>query len=280
MALGGIGGGASSSSSQSYLDSQANWLNRLLQLYGPQAGRNENVYEGTRAAPFTGLQTGVLESAPSFLNAFGSPQTVTQPLSAQTGKTLTGLLNQEYGADLITPEQTAKYFKESIYDPTMSSLKTDVLPSISENYAGGNFFGSARSKAAEKAFADTGRNLTQARSDLSWNVLQNNQGVAESKAARALSAVPQAMQYGNQPAENTLNNLRIAASQISGMNGLFGLGQAEQTQEQREIEASIAKFAEEHQLTDPTNLSILLSLIGQTMSSSESSAWNANVSFA
>ena len=241
---------------------------RSLSLYGPQAGQNQNVYEGQRVAPLTDLQTGVLQSAPSFLSSFGTPQSTTQPLSAETGKTITDLLSGNMGASLITPEETEQYFQNSIYDPTMYSLKTDVLPSLKENYAGGNFFGSGQSKAAEKATADTRRNLTQARSDLNWNVLQQNQNIAEQKAANALAAVPQAMQYGNQPAQNTLNNIQIAASQVAGMNELLGIGQVQQTQEQQELNAAIAKFAEEHQITDPTNLSILLSLIGQTMSTS------------
>ena len=265
-----FGGGKSEQQSSSFLPEQSEQLKRALSVYGEQLGKNPNVYPGQRVADLTGLQTGALGAAPNFLGAFGTPQTVGQPLSAETGKAITGLLNQEYGAEMITPEQTERYFQESVYDPTVRSLKTDVLPTIGESYAGGNFFGSGKSKAVEKAVTDTSRDLTRARSDLNWNVLQNNQGIAEAKAARALSTVPQAIQYGNQPAENTLNNLRIAAAQVEGLGSLFGLGQAEQTQEQREIEASIAKFAEEHQITDPTNLAILLSLIGQTMSTSSS----------
>ena len=261
--------GGSTSNTTSYIAPQKTALERLLSLYTPQAGGNNNVYPGERVAPLTDLQTGVMASVPNFLDVFGTPQTETQPLSAETGKTITSLLNQEYGADLITPEQAAKIKQQSIYDPMMQAMG-DKLTATGDAYAGGNFFGSARGKAQERVRRDTGRTMAELGSNLDLSILNRNQDIAQSKAATALATVPYAMQYGNQPAENILSNLRIAAAQVEGMGALFGLGQAQQTQEQKEIEASIAQFAEEHQLTDPTNLAILMSLIGQTMSKSSS----------
>lgn len=260
--------GGSKSESKSYLPKQAETLNSLLDLYSQQIGQNNNVYQGDRVAGFSDLQTGVLNAAPNFLSSFSTPQTAGTPLFDETGTTLKGLLSGDLGAQRISPEETEKYFQTSIYDPTMYSLKTDVLPTVDESYAGGNFFGSARSKAREKTIADTQRDLNQQRSDLNWNVLQQNQAIDEAKAGRAQNAVTQGMEYSQQPAQQIMNNLRIAAAQVGGLNDLFGIGSETQTQEQKEIESAIAKFAEENQITDPTNLAILLSLVGQTMSTS------------
>lgn len=240
---------------------QSQYLNQSLDLYGKQLGQN-NVYQGNRVADFSGLQTGVLNAAPNFLSAFSNPQTAGTPLFDETGTTLKGLLSGETGAKTITPQETEKYFQASIYDPTMQSLRQDVLPSVESSYAGGNFFGSGMSKAREKAIGDTTRELNTARSDLNWNVMQNNQAIEEAKAGRAQTAVNQGIQYSQQPAQQTMNNLQIAAAQVGGLNDLFGIGSETQTQEQKQIEADIAKFAEENQITDPTNLAILLSLIG------------------
>ena len=89
------------------------------------------------------------------------------------------------------------------------------------------------------------------------------------------------MAYGQLPAQEIKNNLSIAAQQIGGLNELFGIGSAQQTQQQAELQAQILKFAEDNQLTDPENLSILMTLLGlnyQT-SSAKSSSWNANIEF-
>ena len=260
--------GGSKTKSTSYIREQKDALQDALALYSPQLGVNENVWQGPRVAPLTDVQRGVLQSAPSFLQTFGQPQQAGMPLFDETGKTLTGLLNQETGASLITPEQTEKYYRESIYDPTVRAFEEHTLPSIDESYAGGNFFGSARGKARQRAAENLGRYLGEARSGLEWDVLGRNQALQEARAGRAQQAVNQGMQYSMMPAQNTINNLRIAAGQVEGMANLFGIGQAEQTQEQREIEAAVAKFAEDNQLTDPTNLAILMSLIGQTMARS------------
>jgi len=263
-------GSKNSSQSQSYIPEQKEWLKKALGLYGPQLGKNENVWQGQRVAPFSDLQRRTLTGAENFLDTFDTPRQVGTPLSKETGQSITKLLAGDAGAEKITPQQTEQYFTDRIKDPTMQMLKEDLLPTVDEGYAGGNFFGSARGKARDKMTTEIGRQLTQQRADLDWNVMQSNRAADEMKASRMLSAIPQAMQYGQQPAQETLNNLRIAAGQIAGMNDLFGFGQAEQTQEQRRLEAEIARFAEEHQITDPQNLAILLSLLQMNYSTQSS----------
>jgi len=279
MALLGFGSSKSSSKSTSYLPQQKEALLDALDVYLPTLGQNQNVYQGDRVADLTGVQQGVLDSAPNFLDMFGTPQKAGTPLSQETGTAVKDLLAGDVGGKQITPEQTEHYFKTSLYDPTMYALKNDVLPSIDEGFAGGNFFGSGRAKARESAASDTARYLSEAKGDLDWDVLQSNQALAESKADRTLNTLGSAMQYGQQPAQETMNNLSIAAAQIGGLNDLFGIGQQGQTQEQAEIQAAITQYAEENQITDPTNLAILLSLIGQTMSYSKGSGSSFNVGF-
>lgn len=268
-----FGTGGSKSSSSSFIPEQKDALIDTLKLYMPTLGQN-TVYQGNRIAGMTPVQQGVLDSASNFLSLFSTPQQVGTPLSGETGNAIKGLLGGELGAEYISPEQTEKYFKASIYDPTMYALKNDTLPTIDEGYAGGNFFGSGRSNAREKAVSDTARSLSEQRADLNWNVLGKNMETAESKAHRSLSTLGSAMQYGQQPAQATLNNLQIAAAQLGGLGEMFGIGQEGQTQEQKEIESAVAKFAEENQITDPTNLAIILSLIGQTMSTSQTQTKN------
>lgn len=255
--------GGSETKSTNYLPQQATTLAKALNLYGAQLGQNENIYGGQRVAELTPLQSNVLAGMPNYLNLYSTPAgATTQPLSAETGTALKSILAGQTGAQPISREQTEDYFANAFYNPTMRMMKQDIMPSIDEGYTGGNFFGTARGKARQKATESVANSLTQQRSQLDWDVLGRNQQIADTQAGRTLAAVPQAMQYGREPAAQTLANLQIAASQVEGMQQLFGFGQAEQTQEQRELESEIAKFAEENQITDPQNMQILLQLLG------------------
>jgi len=88
------------------------------------------------------------------------------------------------------------------------------------------------------------------------------------------------MQFGQVPAQEVQNNLQIAAQQLGGLNEIFGIGSAQQTQQQAELQSEIMKFAEENSITDPENLTILMQLLGLNFSSgsskSSSSSWNAS----
>jgi hypothetical protein len=262
------GGSKETQISSSFTPAQAKWLAKALKLYGPQLGINENVWQGQRVVPFTGIQQNVLGNIPNFLGTYSTPMTVGTPLFDETGRAISGLLSGETGAEKITPEQVAKYFTEKIETPATKYLKETALPLTDEGYTGGGFWSTARSKARQDVIQDTADTLATERAKLEWDVTQQNQALDEARAARTLSAIPQAMEYGYMPAQETINNLRIAAAQIEGLNELFGFGSAQQTQEQLELEAEIAKFVEQNQMTDPTNLSILLQLLGMSYSTS------------
>jgi len=269
--MGCFSGSKSKEQSSSYLPAQATWLTKALELYGKELGQNDTVYQGDRLAGFTDLQNTAINNAGNFANIFSQPNQVGTPLSGETGSAIKGLLSGDTGASKITDEQSNQYFSQKIQDPTMRMLKNDLLPTVDEGYAGGDFFGSARGKARDAVTTDVANNLTEQKASLDWNVLQNNQAIDEAKAGRTLGTLGSAMQYGQQPAQETMNNLKIAASQVQGLQELLGIGSAEQTQQQREIETAIAKFAEENQITDADNMGILLNLLGMNMKSSSGS---------
>jgi hypothetical protein len=259
-----------SQKSSSFIPVQKTGLTEAINLYLQQLGQNNNVYQGQRVAPLTGLQTGAIDNAGNFLSTFSTPATTDTPLRAETGNALADILAGKTGAQKMTPADVEAFFKGTIQDPTMKNLTQTTLPLTDEGYTGGNFWNAARGASRDRAIQDTNDTLATARTGLNFNVLQANQGIDEAKAARTLAAVPQGMAFSQMPAQDTLNNLRIAATQLGGLNDLFGIGSAEQTQQQREIEASIVKFAEEHQITDPTNMAILLQLLTSNMSSGSS----------
>lgn len=277
-----MGGGGSSSSrttSTAKDPEQTKWLREALSIYGPTLGQNENVWQGQRVSPLTDIQQQAITGAGTFAEYFSTPQQAGTPLFQETGEAARGLLTGETGAQKITQPQVEEYFTETLYNPTMRNLREDVLPGIDESYAGPGYFGSARSHARQEAMQDTSDYLTQQRAALNWDVLQRNQELDEARAARTLAAVPQGMAFGQVPAQEIQNNLQIAAQQIGGLNDIFGIGSVEQTQQQRELEAEIMKFAEENAITDPENLSILLTLLGMNFSTSrgKSSGWNFNI---
>ena len=252
-------------------------IKRMMALYGDQLGVNKT-YEGERVAPFTDTQRNVLSGAENFLPTFSSPQTVGQPLSGETGTAIQGLLSGQTGAQKMTSQNVDDYFNQTLRDPTMTTLRKDTLPGVDESFAGPGFFGSARSNARVDTTQDTTEWLGEQRAGLNWDVLNQNNAIDEAKAGRTLSTLPAAMQYGNQPAQNAMNNLQIAASQVQGLGSLFGFGEAEQTQEQQVLTSAFQKFLEQNQITDPTTLNILMQLIGQSITTTqefEPSNWKA-----
>jgi len=273
----------SSSESQSVTETktkeQKAQLKKGLDLYGEQWGVPPEIYPESRVAPFSELQQKSLTGAGNFVDYFSEPQQAGTPLFEETGQAAKGLLTGETGAKPLGKQDVEDYFQGAVYDPTMKNLRQDVIPGISESYAGPGFFGSARSQEESKAYKDTADWLGTQRSGLEWDVLQSNQALAEGKAGRSLATLAPAMAYGQIPAQEIQNNLNIAAQKIGGLNQIFGFGQAEQTQAQMNLQDEIMRFAEENQITDPENLEILLNLLGQNMSSSYSTSSGAGLGY-
>lgn len=265
-----------SSSNKSTSTNYQPWQDQLAQLiesvYKPKLGTGANVYPGERVADLTGLQTGAIGAGNNYLGTFSNPATQSNPLMAETGNAIGGLLAGTTGAQKITPEQTQQYYEGNIKNPALQTLKQDIMPAIDVGSQGGDFFGSNRAKGQIKAGTDVANQLTQQKANLDWNVLQNNQALDEAKAGRTQSAVNQGMTYSRLPAQQSLDQVNTAMAQVGGLKDLFGIGSAQQTQAQNEIVADIAKFAEDNQLTDPDSLAVLMSLIERNFSASTGSA--------
>jgi hypothetical protein len=268
-------------------------------------------YQGERVAPFSALQNQAVSGAGNYSDYFATPETTTTPMMAETGTALQGLLAGKggatnfagatdfTGAKQFTPEDTANYFKGAIYDPTMKSLAQDVNPATQEAFAGPGFYGAARSQALQKNATDTAANLNTARAGLEWDVTKQNQALAEAEAARRFTAqeaeagrrvssqdaaagrtqtaVNQGMAYSQLPAQQIKDNIAIAASKVEGLGKIFGIGQAEQTQEQAQLQSDIQKFAEDNQIFDPELLNIMFTLLNMQYSKSSSSSSGFNV---
>ena len=254
---------------------QKDMISRMLSLYGGDLGQNKT-FEGERLAPFSDLQRDVLSGAENYADYFSTPQQVGTPLFKETGEATKGLLSGQMGAQPFTDQNVEDYFAKTYRDPAMKSLKEDVNPAIDEAFAGPGFFGAARSQERVNAAQDTSDWLGEQRGALNWAALNRNQDLDEAKAGRTLSAVPMAMQYGRQPAQNAMDNLQIAASRVQGLGDLFGFGQAQQTQQQAELSAVWTKFIEDNQITDPQVLSVLLSLVGQNTGSTSKTTTEPN----
>lgn len=253
------------SSTTTYIDSlspeQKKYFNKLLDLYGPQAGVNKNIYPGDRVADFTPLQNTAVSMANNYADIFSTPKTVGTPLFTETGNAINDLLSGKAGAQKTTPEQVNQYFTERIQAPAMKLLEEDLLPAVDEGYTGGNFWSAARGKARDKMTSDIADKLIEQRSQLEWDTNLANQNLDEADAARMLSALSPAMSYGQMPYQEALHNLTLASGGMSGLANLFGMGSSQQEQQQKEIDAEIGKFTEEHQITDPDNLAILMNLL-------------------
>jgi len=253
--------------SDSKTASQRSWMDKTIELYGKTLGQNK-VYGGQTVAPFSDLQTGALTSAKNYADFFATPMQVGTPLGSETGTAIKGLLAGTTGATSLSDADIQNYFTEKHYNPAMKNLKENVNPLIDEAHAGPGYFGSARSNARVKAATDTSDRLSEQRAQLFWDAQKQNQAIEEAKAGRTLSTLDPAMRYGDTEYRNTMQNLEIAATQISGLKELFGFGAAEQTQEQAELQAEFKKWLDENEVTDPENIAILLSLLGQNFSSS------------
>jgi len=245
---------------------QKKYFNKLLDIYGPTAGKNQ-IYPGDRVANFTPFQNKILDLANNYTNILSTPQSVSTPLFGETGQAIKDILSGNMGANKITPQQVSQYFDERIKAPTLKTLNEDLLPMVDEGYTGGNFWSTAKNKSRNSLIKDIADQLTQQRSQLEWDTTLSNQALDEADANRALSSLSAAMEYGQTPYKEALANLTLATGGLSGLGNLFGLGSTQQDQRQKEIDAEIQKFAEENTITDPTNLAILMNLLNMDVMS-------------
>lgn len=260
----------SRSTTETKTEGQKTGLQKALDLFLPELDKGPDIFGGKRVAPFSALQEGAIGGAQNFMPTFSTPQTAGMPLFGETQTALKGALEGTTGATPFTSADTESFFNRAVRDPTLKGFRENVIPGIEESFSGPGFFGAARSQELSKANKDVNQQLGASRAALEFDVLGRNQQLEEARAGRSLTAIPQAQQFSRLPAQNIQDNLNIAAQQLGGLGSLFGIGQAQQTQEQAELQNEIAKFAEANRLVDPEDLSIIMALLGLNFSQSSS----------
>jgi hypothetical protein len=133
------------------------------------------------------------------------------------------------GGFITSPEQTRQYFDSTIKNPAITNYQNITAPGVKEAYAGPGYWGSARAGAERGAAQDLTNQLNADWANLNWNVQQANK---------------------------------------QGAKDMYDVGSMQQQQEQNMLNAAMQKFAEENQITDPTNLAVLMDLLGMKSSSS------------
>lgn len=260
----------SSEKSQSFLPEQATWMKNLLSTYGSQVGQGQESYGGTRVAPLTGTQQGLLGGLGSWAQ-YLTPTTGGQTYG-QTGAALSDLLSGEMGADPYTEDSVNRLFKSAYEAPTMKTWSQTTKPEIQEAYSGPGYWSTARMNAVAKGAQDTADALNSQYGQLRYQAEEANKALAEAKAGRALSAIPLAGEYISQPQSQALAG-------IQGVSSLYGLASEEQRQAQAEATSQMERWMESQQITDPQVLQTMLSLLGMRYDTakSSSSAWNAGI---
>jgi hypothetical protein len=257
--MGFFSGGKSTSTSTSFTPAQSAGLTTTLQQYLPTLGQGQNSYEGTRVAPMTGTQQEALDLGG--WSQYLQPNNM--PMYGETGNALSGILGGQTGAEPYTKESIDTLFKAAYEQPTMQRWNDYLQPEIRESYSGPGFWGTSRMGAEAKGAQGVNDFLNQQYGQLLYSADQSNKAIEEAKAGRALSAIPAGMSYGQQPLQNAL-------AALQGRAEMYGLGTAEQQQQQAEIEANIQKFAEENRITNPEDLQVILELLGMGYQTSES----------
>ena len=230
--------------------------------YASYLGQGQNVYQGNRVAPMTQTGTDVLGQLPDFVQQFGDLSG--SPLQKQLETTSGSLLRGEMGAQPITPEQEASYFGRAVRDPRMKEFQQTELPGIQEQFAGPGYWGSARANEVGEAYGDVGDWLGQQRAGLAWDTLGRNQQIQTDTANRALNAIGPSLAVGQAPTQQAL-------SKLGGLGQTMTMADTERVQQQSEIEASMNKFFEENQITDPQVMQAFAMLIGTSINSTQSS---------
>jgi len=243
-----------SATSSPYTKEQRKYVKTALQAYGPALEQGQISYPGERVAPFTTGQQAALGQTEGFLDQFAPQREM--PMFGEGASALSGILSGQTGAQSITPEMTENLFRRAYEEPRTRYFEKYERPLAREEYAGPGFWGSARARAVSEKGREMGEWLGEQRGELDWQTEMYNRQLAEDKARRTQAGIDQALAYGREPTME-------AGRRLAGTQGVFGALSTEQAQRQMEINANVERFAEEHRITDPENLSILMALLGQ-----------------
>ncbi len=205
---------------------QQNSLNTLLrELGGAPAtfGGNVNVEHGDLSQ----LSLAGLENR---AEALGDPNRQSA-LSTQATDSLMKLLNFENSDANIED-----FFRTNIRDPALEEFQKSILPAISRDFGGSNFFSSERTETDRNAQGELIDSLTRARSGLAFNARESDRN----RALQALGLVPES--------ENRELNQLLA---------LFGAGQEDTALAERNVGREFDQFVTESGI-DQTRINQLL----------------------
>ena len=102
-------------------------------------------------------------------------------LNAQASETLLRLLDFD-SADAGIED----FFRTNIRDPALEEFQRNILPAISRDFGGANFFGSERAETDQRAQSSLIDSLTRARSGLAFNARESDRN----RALQALGLAP------------------------------------------------------------------------------------------
>jgi len=280
MSCFGGGGSTQESVSESKTAAQKSAIDMALgnvpsgfEGYASYLGKGVNVYPDTRVAELTPTQSDIFSQLPGVAATFGN--LMTSDLQGPLDTAARGLLSGEYGAQPITPEQEAAYFKNTIENPRMKTFTETELPGVKEAFAGPGYWSGARATETAKAYRDVGDWLGTQKAQTSWDTALRNQQIKEDQANRILNSINPSLAVSAMP-------LQQATGALGGLSQTLGLGGIEQQQVQNEINAKMQKFFEENQITDPEIMAIFTSLIGTPVNyaTSEGSSQVAGLGYA
>lgn len=251
----------STQSSQRTLPSQNIALADALKAFTEQGriGAGQTQFQGERVAPLTTGQQTAISGAEPFLDIFSAQREI--PFLGETGGALRGILGQEFGGELISPERAEQVFQSTRADPRRRQFERFDKPLIEEQFAGPGFQSTSRAQAVTRGAEELGRDIASEREQFLFGTEQANRALQEARAGRALSAIPLGAELGLQPE-------RVAGARLAGRGGVFDFLSVQQQQQQREIQAEREIFTEAQRFMDPEDFANLVALLGLDFSTS------------
>ena len=151
-------------------------LNDLLR----RLSEDSPTFQGETSVEASDLSQLSLSALEDRARALGDPNRE-GALSAQASDTLFKLLNFE-----ASDAGIEDFFRTNIRDPALEEFQRNILPAISRDFGGANFFSSERQGADARAQKQLIQSLTQARSGLAFNAKASDRN----RALQALGLAP------------------------------------------------------------------------------------------
>ena len=153
-------------------------LNKLLQQLGSSSGPK---FEGDLNVEQSDLSQLSLAGLEERALALSDPNRKSE-LSTQATQSLLSLLDFE-SADAGIED----FFRTNVRDPALEEFQRNILPAISRDFGGANFFSSERRETDQSAQGQLIESLSRSRSGLAFNARESDRN----RALQALGLVPE-----------------------------------------------------------------------------------------